>query len=70
MKRPKFARLRARLLEYGLTQGAAAHAIGRSRSYMNARLNGRAPFTFSPKGKLARLLDISEMMWEAYFTEE
>ena len=62
-----YSKLLGRIRERGLTQEALAKAIGKDKSTLNAKLNGRFPFTTKEIDDICRVLDISNNEIGDYF---
>ena len=69
MARRKFHLLKTLLYEKELTQDDLADALGKSRSYVEARFNARQAFTFDEVIFISELLGIDDADWRKYFTE-
>lgn len=54
-----YSRLLGRMREFGYTQEKLASAIGREKSSLNAKINGKSAFTTNEIDRICRVLDIS-----------
>ena len=70
MSRRKFHLLKALLYEKELTQDDLAEGLGKSRSYIEGRFNGRFPFNVDEVIYISQLLEIPDTEWRKYFTEK
>lgn len=65
-----YSRLLGRIKECGLTQELLAKAIGRNKSTISAKINGRSPFTAKEIDDICRVLNISNDEIGYYFFAE
>lgn len=66
MKR-NYSKLLGRIKECGLTQEQLAKAIGKNKSTLSAKLNGKSPFTAKEIDDICRVLNISNDEIGDYF---
>lgn len=62
-----YSKLLGRLREKNLTQEQLAKAIGKDKSTLNLKLNGRFPFTAKEIDDICKALDISNSEIGEYF---
>lgn len=62
-----YSKLLGRIKECGLTQETLANAIGKNKSTISAKLNGRYPFTAKDIDDICRVLNISNDEIGDYF---
>ena len=62
-----YSKLRGRIKELGYTQEKLANEIGRDRSSLSLKLNGKAKFTAKEIDCICKVLDISNDEIAAYF---
>lgn len=62
-----YSKLLGRLKEFGFTQERLAKAIGKNKSTLTSKLNGRFSFTQEEMDEICRVLDISNDEIGAYF---
>ena len=62
-----YAKLLGKIRESGLTQEQLADAIGKNKSTLSAKLNGKYDFTQEEMDAICRVLDISNSEIGAYF---
>lgn len=65
--RYNYAKLLGRIKECGYTQESLANAIGKNKSTISAKLNGRYPFTAKEIDDICKVLDISNDEIGIYF---
>jgi putative transcriptional regulator len=63
----KYAKLRGRIKECGYTQEELAREIGRDRSSLSYKLNGKSDFTTKEIDCICKVLDISNNEIGEYF---
>lgn len=66
MKR-NYSKLLGRIKECGLTQEQLANAIGKNKSTISSKLNGRYPFTAKEIDDICKVLNISNDEIGDYF---
>ena len=62
-----YSKLLGRLKEFGFTQERLAKAIGKNKSTLTSKLNGRFSFTQEEMDEICKVLDISNDEIGAYF---
>ena len=62
-----YSKLLGRIKECGLTQETLANAIGKNKSTISSKLNGRYPFTAKDIDDICRVLNISNAEIGEYF---
>ena len=62
-----YAKLLGRIKERGFTQEILANAIGKNKSTLSIKLNGRYPFTAKEIDDICRVLDIPNAEIGDYF---
>jgi transcriptional regulator with XRE-family HTH domain len=62
-----YSKLLGRIRECGLTQEQLAKAIGKNKSTISTKLNGRYPFTTKEIDDICRVLNISNDEIGTYF---
>ena len=62
-----YSKLLGRIKECGFTQETLANAIGKNKSTISAKLNGRYPFTANDIDAICRVLNISNEEIGDYF---
>lgn len=65
--RYNYSKLLGRIKECGLTQETLASAIGKNKSTISAKLNGRYPFTAKDIDDICKVLNISNEDIGVYF---
>ena len=63
----KYSKLLGRIRECGLTQETLAKTIGKNKSTISAKLNGRSPFTAKEIDDICKVLNISNEEIGDYF---
>ena len=67
--RYNYSKLLGRIRECGLTQESLAKAIGKNKSTISTKLNGRSPFTAREIDDICKVLNISnEEIGDYFFT--
>jgi transcriptional regulator with XRE-family HTH domain len=62
-----YSKLLGRIRECGLTQEQLAKAIGKNKSTISTKLNGRSPFTTKEIDDICKVLNISNGEIGTYF---
>lgn len=62
-----YSKLLGRIRESGLTQEQLAKAIGKNKSTISSKLNGRSPFTAKEIDDICKVLNISNDEIGDYF---
>lgn len=62
-----YSKLLGRIKEFGLTQERLARAIGKDKSTLTMKLNGRSAFTQKEIDEICKVLDISNDEIGDYF---
>lgn len=65
--RYNYSKLLGRIREFGLTQERLAKAIGKDKSTLTMKLNGRSAFTQKEIDEICKVLDISNDEIGDYF---
>lgn len=65
-----YSKLLGRIRECGLTQELLAKAIGKNKSTVSTKLNGRSPFTAKEIDDICKVLNISNDEIGDYFFAE
>lgn len=60
-------KIKARLLEVGVSQGTAAQTIGLSQSTLSQKINGARPLSLDEAEKLANIMQIDIGEFGKYF---
>lgn len=63
----KFSKLLGRIRECGITQESLAKLIGKNKSTISAKLNGRVPFTSKEIDDICKVINISNDEIGEYF---
>jgi len=69
MARRRFAKLKALMFERDVTQEDLTDVVGRGRSYVSKRLNGREPWTLDDVQAVGAFLEIPREQWLDYFID-
>lgn len=65
-----YSKLLGRIKECGFTQESLANAIGKNKSTLSVKLNGRYPFTAKEIDDICKVLNIPNEEIGAYFFAE
>ena len=65
-----YSKLLGRLKEKGMTQEDLATIIGRTKSTISLKLNGKASFTIEEMDKICKVLDIAKKDIGKYFFDK